>query len=122
MVCVVKTADADFCGVPKCIAAEQRKRKSGGDLIRISGKVYLALTGTLTLANSNEAVKLGMTCGQFEKEYISDAGGFGFSFNSSRKTMTFSWQDTVARSTDLMFFGRKFEGGRPYDKSFRFKI
>jgi hypothetical protein len=121
VVCVVKTADADFCGVPACIAAEQRRSESGGDLIRISVKVYLALTGTLTLVNSNEAVRLGMTRGQFEKEYFSDAGGFGFSFDSSRETVTFSWQDTVTRSTDLMFFGRKFEGGRPYDKIFRFK-
>ena len=59
-------------------------------MIWISGKIYLALTGTLTLVNSNEAVRLGMTRGQFEKEYFSDAGGFGFSFDSSRKTMTFS--------------------------------
>ena len=62
-----------------------------------------------------------MTRGHFEKEYFSDAGGFGFSFDSLRKTTTFSWQDTVTRSTDVMFFGWKFEGGRPYDKIFRFK-
>ena len=79
------------------------------------------LNGALTLVNSNEAVRLGMTRGQFEMEYFLDAGGFGFSFDSFRKTMPFSWQDIVARSTDLMSFGRKFEGERPYDKLFYLK-
>jgi hypothetical protein len=68
VVCVVKTADAGFGGVPACITAEQHWSELGGDLIRISGKIYLVLAGILTLVSSNEVVRLGMTHGPFEKE------------------------------------------------------
>ena len=109
LVCVDK--QADFAGVPARIALHQRKEKVGGELVRISGRVYFTLAGTLTLANSNQSVQLGMTRGQFLREYTSHGAGFGLSFDASPDTLTFSWQDIVEQPLDVMFFGRKFEGG-----------
>ena len=114
LVCVDK--QADFAGVPARIALHQRKEKVGRELVRISGRVYFTLAGTLTLANSNQSVQLGMICGQFLREYTSHGAGFGLSFDASPDTLTFSWQDIVEQPLDVIFFGRKFEGGRPYSK------
>ena len=112
LVCAAK--DTDFGGKQKQIAADQRKVNMAGNSVCIFGKVYVNLAGTISLANSNEAIRLGMTRGQFMTEYFNDSGGFRFSFEGLLEKMTFSWQDVSTRSDDVMFFGQKFTGGHPY--------
>ena len=119
LVCVAK--DADFGGKQKQIAANQRKVNVAGDSVRIFGKVYVNLAGTVSLANSNEAIRLGMTRGQFMTEYFNDSGGFRFSFEGSLEKMRFSWQGVSTRSDDVMFFGQKFTGGCLYNDLLRWK-
>ena len=109
LVCVAK--GADFGGKQKQTAADQRKANVAGDYVRISRKVYINLAGTISLANPNEAICLGMTRGQFMTEYFNDSGGFRFSFEGSLEKMRFSWQGVSTRSDDVMFFGQKFTGG-----------
>ena len=61
LACVAK--HADFGGKQKQIAADQRKVNVAGNSVRISGKVYVNLVETVSLANSNKAICIGMTCG-----------------------------------------------------------
>ena len=112
-VCIAK--DADFAGTPEDVAADQRRHGVTGDMVRISGRLYYNLLGCVSVAASNDAVRLGMSVGQFDTEYFNDSGGFVFSFDESVHKLTFSWQDVVEHSADVMFYGRRFEGGRLYD-------
>ena len=82
--------------------------------------MYYTLDGTLVMADSNNDVRLGMTCGQFEREYLSDSSGFGIVFYEFGESLTFSWQDVSTRPLEVMFFGHTFEDGRSYDKLFCF--
>ena len=100
----------DFGNLRKEVAAAQRSARLAGKPVHISGRVYYTLAGTLCLADSNNNVRLGMTRGQFEREY-SNSGEFGMTFDEFSKSLTFSWQDVSTRPLEVMFFGRKFEGG-----------
>ena len=113
LVCIAK--DADFAGTPEDVAADQRRHGVAGDMVRISGRLYYNLLGCVSVAASNDAVRLGMSVGQFDTEYFNDSGGFVFSFDESVHKLTFSWRDVVEHSADVMFYGRRFEGGCLYD-------
>ena len=111
LVCVDKTTD--FEGIPVEIAAQQRIYGTGVDFVRISGKVFFALSETLSLSNSNETLQLGMTTKQFDDEVFNHSAGTRFSSDSCEK-MTFSWLDTIA-----LFFEGSSRGGVPtYSKLF----
>ena len=114
LVCISK--DADFSGTPMDVARDQRKHGVAGDMVRIFGRLYYNLLGWVSVAASNDAVRLGMSVGQFDIAYFNDSGGFVFSFDASGHKLTFSWRDVVEHSSDVMFFGRKFEGARLYDE------
>ena len=42
-------------------------------------------------------------------------------FDETDETMTFSWKDVIDRCEDVMFFGRPFDGVRPFDDLFKNK-
>ena len=109
LVCV--DAEADFSGLQKDIADAQRSAGVGGDKVRINKRDFLCIKGRVDLANSNEMLRLGMSRGNFEKEYINNGLGFSIGFECTTKTLTFSWQNVVLRCDEVMFFGRKFGGG-----------
>ena len=67
------------------IAAQQRKDGTGGDFVRISGKVFFALSRALSLANSNETLQLGMATKQFDDEVFNHSAHTRFSSDSCEK-------------------------------------
>ena len=89
--------------------------------MRMCGRLYYRLLGYVSHAASNEAIHLGMSRARFEVEFFNDSGGFRVNFEGSPENLTLSWRDVTTRCQEVIFFGRRLEGARPYDALLRDK-
>jgi len=121
LLCIAKDAVFEKRKDHVQIAAKQKANGTAGDTVRISGRIFLCMTGEIVRCTQNEALRLGMSRGSFLKEYDNEGGYVAVEFEGTNDKMTFSWQEVVTRAKDLMFFGRRFEGFRRFDDLFRKK-
>lgn len=79
--------------IPKLVSKQQIEDGIGGEVVTITKRKYYCLKARISAASMNGQVRLGMTRGQFERQFNNRAGGFVLSFDGTEHKMNIAWKD-----------------------------
>jgi hypothetical protein len=129
MLYIAKALNPLHKGVFKKTSDQQITLGVGGGEKKISSKLFYSLRSTLSYCPLHDEVNSSfLTEKQFEKHYDQNEG-FRIDFDGTVDpitnkcySITFAWKQLIEDADDILFFGRPFNGTRPYHRLFRNKV